>query len=436
LSTKKLQILGSFGSSDADTLDGMHADEFALTSDIEGLATETFVTNKIAEAQLDCINYKRELTSADSLDDIKENGIYFFNTGNVPANSPFQNASIVEVLGVPDAVNSQKFQRVSRYGTTETAYRGLSTTGWSDWGYHIISTDGVVPLSNGGTGASNAADARAKLGAAPAGYGLGEASTSITEAELDTTYVNGWYKLPDGATILGHTYDYCYMRVDAYNNTACTQTLYPISSTNITYQRNRAGGSWGDWTEVFNGNSVIPLSNGGTGATTGRGADCKINSDMNQSVSDVTDSTYMVFKYASPTDSGGTLYYRSADYVKDYITDALLGIGTKITDSSNLNNYTTPGKYYCGSGTNAATLTNAPMTSTGFGLIVVDGYIDGRVWQIALGTSGEIKIRYYSGSTWYGWYENLTNVLDDTTYGTSLPTAGTKGRVFFKKVSS
>jgi len=33
LSTKKLQILGSFGSSDADTLDGMHADEFVAVAD-------------------------------------------------------------------------------------------------------------------------------------------------------------------------------------------------------------------------------------------------------------------------------------------------------------------------------------------------------------------------------------------------------------------
>lgn len=37
MSTKKLQILGSFGGSDADTLDGKHASEFASASDVEQL---------------------------------------------------------------------------------------------------------------------------------------------------------------------------------------------------------------------------------------------------------------------------------------------------------------------------------------------------------------------------------------------------------------
>lgn len=39
MSTKKLQILGSLGIADADTLDGMHADEFAASSDFEQLKT-------------------------------------------------------------------------------------------------------------------------------------------------------------------------------------------------------------------------------------------------------------------------------------------------------------------------------------------------------------------------------------------------------------
>ena len=53
MSTKKLQILGSLGNSDADTLDGKHADEFALTSDVEELKTkvgDTSVSEQINNA--------------------------------------------------------------------------------------------------------------------------------------------------------------------------------------------------------------------------------------------------------------------------------------------------------------------------------------------------------------------------------------------------
>lgn len=41
----------------------------------------------------------------------------------------------------------------------------------------------------------------------------------------------------------------------------------------------------------------------------------------------------------------------------------------------------------------------------------------------------------YDGSSWYGWKYDMSNVLDsDVHYGTSLPAAGTAGRIFFKKV--
>lgn len=53
MSTKKLQIIGSLGSSDADTLDGKHAEEFAAASDVEELKTlvgDEAVSTQIEEA--------------------------------------------------------------------------------------------------------------------------------------------------------------------------------------------------------------------------------------------------------------------------------------------------------------------------------------------------------------------------------------------------
>ena len=55
MSTKKLQILGSLGNSDADTLDGKHASDFAAATDFEDLKTlvgdeavSTQITNAIS----------------------------------------------------------------------------------------------------------------------------------------------------------------------------------------------------------------------------------------------------------------------------------------------------------------------------------------------------------------------------------------------------
>ena len=51
MSTKKLQILGSLGNSDADTLGGKHADEFASATDVEQL--KTLVGDKSVAEQID-----------------------------------------------------------------------------------------------------------------------------------------------------------------------------------------------------------------------------------------------------------------------------------------------------------------------------------------------------------------------------------------------
>ncbi len=122
--------------------------------------------------------------------------------------------------------------------------------------------------------------------------------------------------------------------------------------------------------------------------------------------------------------------------IQTQLNDRLqLTIGTAIASNSDLNTFKTPGKYYSGSSTVSGTLTNAPASGAGFGLIVTDGYIDGRVYQIALLSTGGFRIRYFNGTNWTAWTYILTNILTSSTYGSSLPTAGTAGRIFFKKVT-
>lgn len=68
MSTKKLQILGSLSNSDADTLDGKHASDFASASDVTAL--EELVGDKKVSDQI-----AASLTEANSYTDASIEGI-------------------------------------------------------------------------------------------------------------------------------------------------------------------------------------------------------------------------------------------------------------------------------------------------------------------------------------------------------------------------
>lgn len=88
--------------------------------------------------------YIRQLTAADDMNDIVQNGIYFYTTQSFPTNAPFQNASVVEVYG-SNSQTTQKIQRVTRYGTSgNMAFRPLSAGKWLDWDFCAVKTDYTV----------------------------------------------------------------------------------------------------------------------------------------------------------------------------------------------------------------------------------------------------------------------------------------------------
>lgn len=85
---------------------------------------------------------------------------------------------------------------------------------------------------------------------APAGFGLGVVPNYITFAEADTTFAPGWYRFSGNITVNGATYNYAYMRVDGFNNTACTQILYIVNKNYKTFRRSRVNGTWYGWVDV------------------------------------------------------------------------------------------------------------------------------------------------------------------------------------------
>lgn len=82
--------------------------------------------------------YKRKITSEEDLNDITEPGVYYYVTAGLPANAPFDNASIIEVIKT-DATNNRIIQRGTRYGSAgATAFRILYSGTWLSWRYPLV----------------------------------------------------------------------------------------------------------------------------------------------------------------------------------------------------------------------------------------------------------------------------------------------------------
>lgn len=107
------------------------------------------------------------------------------------------------------------------------------------------------------------------------------------------------------------------------------------------------------------------------------------------------------------------------------------------TTGQDLNNYTTDGWYYFASDYKPS---NIPAGSNGWLQVITATLSTGtyckQLWY-RLGTTNSndfhIFVRTRNTTTWSNWVMVVTNVVTTDMYGTSLPSAGQKGRIFFKK---
>lgn len=117
--------------------------------------------------------------------------------------------------------------------------QGRTEDGW----FEILTTKKAVPVANGGTGAWDAASARANLGVAPAGYGLGEEPVYLENA--NTAKNNGWYWFDENTANTPLDVNYGTILVKRRNYLEIIQEVVDVFGTRV--QRTRRNGTWDEW---------------------------------------------------------------------------------------------------------------------------------------------------------------------------------------------
>ena len=86
----------------------------------------------------DVKHFVRVLTAEDDLNNLVEPGVYYHSTSSMPANAPFANAAVIEVVESGSA-ETRVIQRATRYGIAGcAAFRVLYNGKWLDWTYPLV----------------------------------------------------------------------------------------------------------------------------------------------------------------------------------------------------------------------------------------------------------------------------------------------------------
>jgi hypothetical protein len=129
-------------------------------------------------------------------------------------------------------------------------------------------------------------------------------------------------------------------------------------------------------------------------------------------------------------------YYNGSGFAgwKQSFTKGTMCMNVSAT-GTDLNDYTEDGWYFFAT---SVVPTNIPTGTNGWLQVITQGTLTKQIWY-RMGTPSSndylTYVRTRNGTTWGAWRRIMTDVLvPNTEYGTTLPAAGTKGRIFFKKV--
>lgn len=189
---------------------------------------------------------------------VRDTGFYWISDGvigiasNGQASASFGPGSVLNV----NTINANSFVG-SLNGNAATATLATNVAG-------------IVAIANGGTSATTAAAARANLGLAVVSGVDGYSTMLGSGTDLNTILNTGFYRgtgfvnAPENNTL-----GWYYVTVEGHDTSWTKQTATSYGSnnvSNITFTRTRVTGTWGGWVTAYNGNVIVPVTNGGTGS--------------------------------------------------------------------------------------------------------------------------------------------------------------------------
>lgn len=120
-----------------------YAEQLALCSNY------SLITGNVLENY----TFKRAIGKRQDLDELVDIGIYYYLGSDAPANAPYQNNAIVEVIG-SDEEGYVRIQRVTRYGgvTGYCKWRCLYDNKWTDWCEVLTTVDSSLTGALGFSG--------------------------------------------------------------------------------------------------------------------------------------------------------------------------------------------------------------------------------------------------------------------------------------------
>lgn len=182
----------------------------------------------------------------------------------------------------------------------------------------------VVPISSGGTGATTASGARTGLDV----YSKAEVDAKVGDAiDLPLAVSKGGtgavtakaaqYNLLNniGETAAASAYDTTKFAFKTDEASSANGVLRTITGLKVwTYIADKIRSTFG-----FSSSNVLPISHGGTGATTEKAAQNALLGNMNELTTDSSDTSEFVMCYTDPTNSNGAVFKRKASYVWNWI---------------------------------------------------------------------------------------------------------------------
>lgn len=277
-------------------------------------------------------------------------------------------------------------------------------------------------------------------------YKKKDASSWLSQSVTLSSYSQSSYVVIDAEE--NYTYDVQLRLTDDFSTTVKSATL-PAASVRVNFGAGKNGGIGigkvseiekalelaSDWQLMQSGKPVLGLPRGNDLA-----AEDNLNSVTGVGVYNCANSSTAAQITNTPTSSAGykllVLYTGANRRVQVAITSAAtpelfirwqgdswgawykfysqadfgslpfeLGLGVSIPENSSLNNYTTHGSYYVANATVAASITNSPVTSMGYKLIVFALNANTYIMQVAFTYNGQILRRVKNANGWSGWYK-------------------------------